>query len=258
MNEEQSAFVVLYLIFIMVASATDGTVLAKPLRLLTTFVHEFSHAAACWMTGGYVHQIEVYDNAAGVTRYRGGCRCIISSAGFLGEALWGMFFVIMSGGRRTATFAAGLIIVSLVISLFYSPNKTMVILAIFYSIFTLACIFIEWYVYTPLLHFVILYFGVFMAFFSVNDIFGHTVLRASPGSDAYALYDDYGACCMPRCVGLAWLIIAIALQVAAFFMDYMLLSDECENQGWFECIFNTRVDFADWGFDWDLFTFNNN
>jgi hypothetical protein len=256
MNEEQSAFVVLYIIYILVASFTSDTFLATPLRLLTTFVHEFSHAAACWMTGGSVHQIEVFSNAAGVTRYRGGCRCIISSAGFLGEAIWGMFFVVMSGGRRTATFASGVLIGALLVSLFYSPNKTMVILAVFYSIFTFVCIWIEWYVYTPLLHFVILYFGVFMSIIAVNDIIGHTVLRASLGSDAYALYEDYGRCCMPRCVGVSWLIIAILLQVAAFVMDFMLLSDECENQGWFECIFDTRVDFSEWGFDWDLFEYN--
>ena len=96
-----------------------------------------------------------------------------------------------------------------------------------------------------------------MSFIAIDDIFGHTVLKASPGSDAYALYEDYGACCMPRCVGLSWLIIAILLQIAAFIIDYMLLSDECNNQGWFECIFATNVDFNEWSFDWDLFEFQN-
>ena len=253
MNEEQSAFVLLYLLYLCVASVTANTSIATPLRLLTTFVHEFSHAAACWLTGGSVHQIEVFSNAGGVTRYRGGCRCIITSAGFLGEALWGMFFVVMSGGRKTATVAAGVLIACLLVSLCYSPNRTMVILAVFYSLFTFACIWIEWYIFTPLLHFVILYFGVFMSYIATTDIYEHTVVRVSPGSDAYALYEEYGRCCLPRCVGFSWFLTAILLQIAAFIMDFMLLSEECENQGWFECIFDTRVDFHDWKWDFDLF-----
>jgi hypothetical protein len=251
MNDEQYAFVFLYAIYTALAFFTQGTILEKPIRLLTTFVHEFSHALACMLTGGQVAQIEVYDNAGGVTRFRGGCRCIISSAGYLGEAFWGFIFVILSGGRRTATFAGGGLILALLITLCYAPNRTMVIIAVFYSIFTFVCIFIEWYVFTPLLHFVILYFGVYFSFIAVNDIYDHQVARAPPGSDAYALYEDSFrrcCCCYPRCIGLQWLIFAILLQITGFVLGYMLLSEECENGGWFECIFHTKVDFFD---DWN-------
>lgn len=256
MNEEQSAFVLLYFVYLAFAIITFKTCIARPLRLLTTFAHEFSHAASCWLTGGSVHQIEVYSNAGGVTRYRGGCRCIISSAGFLGESLWGMFFVVMSGGRKTATAAAVVLVLCLLVSLCYSPNKTMIILVIFYSLATSTVIMIEWYLYTPLIHYVMLYFGVFMSFISVTDIWEHTVVRASPDSDAYALYEDYNGCpcCFPRCVGFTWLISALLFQASAFILDYMLLSEECEDKGWFECIFDTRVDFHDWQWDGDLFT----
>ncbi|GFH52498.1 hypothetical protein CTEN210_08974 [Chaetoceros tenuissimus] len=255
MNDEQSAFVVLYAIYLLIAIATNHTFLAYPLRLLTTFVHEFSHAVSCWMTGGYVHEIEVYDNGAGITRYRGGCRCLISSAGFLGEAIWGMFFVVLSGGRKTATFAACVLITCLLTSLCYNPNRTMVLLVLFYSISLFTVIWIEWYVYTPLIHYVILFFGVFMSFIAVEDIFGHTVVQARPGSDAYALYEDYNRCpcCWPRCVGFSWFILAILLQITAFVLTFMLMSEECKDQGWMECIFHTKIDFGDWNFDWDLF-----
>lgn len=253
MNDAQSAFVMLYFIYLFVSYITYGTCIAIPLRLLTTFVHEFSHAAVCWLTGGSVHQIEVYSDAAGVTRYRGGCRCLISSAGYIGEATWGMFFVVMSGGRRTATAAAGILIFCLLTALCYSPNKTMIILAVFYSVTTFVFIWIEWYIYSPLIQFVILFFGVFMSLIAIVDIFLHTVAKSRPGSDAYALYEEYGACCLPRCVGFLWFISAILLQISAFALDYMLLSNECENKGWFECVFNTRVDFRDWSWDWGLF-----
>jgi hypothetical protein len=167
-----------------------------------------------------------------------------------------MFFVVMSGGRKTATAAAVVLVLCLLVSLCYSPNKTMIILVIFYSLATSTVIMIEWYLYTPLIHYVMLYFGVFMSFISVTDIWEHTVVRASPDSDAYALYEDYNGCpcCFPRCVGFTWLISALLFQASAFILDYMLLSEECEDKGWFECIFDTRVDFHDWQWDGDLFT----
>ncbi len=254
MNDAQAAFVLLYGIYMTLAYLTQGSPLAKPIRLLTTFVHEFSHALACMMTGGSVRQIEVYSNAGGVTRYQGGCRCIIASAGYLGEAIWGFIFVVMSGGRKTATVAAGGLILALLISLCYAPNKTMVWIAVLYSIFTFGCIFIEWFVFTPILNYVVLYFGVFFSYIAVSDIFDHTVVGSRPGSDAYALYEESMRCCLPRCVGFQWFIVAVLLQIGGFVLGYMLLSAECEGGGWIECIFHTKVDFGDWNFD-EIFDF---
>jgi hypothetical protein len=253
MNKAQSAFFFLYFVYLFISFIIYGTSIALPLRLLTTFVHEFSHAGVCWLTGGSVHQIEVYSNAAGVTRFRGGCRCLISSAGYLGEAIWGMFFVIMSGGRKTSTAAASVLIFCLLTTLCYSPNRTMVVIALFYSITTSAFLWIEWYIYSPLIQYVILFYGVFMSFIAIVDIFGHTVAKSSPGSDAYSLYEEYGGCCFPRCVGFTWFICALLLQISAFILDYMLLSTECENKGWFECLFATKIEFHDWRWDWSLF-----
>lgn len=39
-----------------------NTALLKPMKLIAVFVHEMSHATACWMTGGKVTAIEVYNN----------------------------------------------------------------------------------------------------------------------------------------------------------------------------------------------------
>jgi Peptidase M50B-like len=54
-----------------------NTFLLKPMKLIAVFFHEYSHAAACWLTGGKVNAIEVYNNEGGVTKYQGGRRCII-------------------------------------------------------------------------------------------------------------------------------------------------------------------------------------
>ena len=42
----------------------------KPMKLIAVFVHEMSHATACWLTCGKVEGIEVHLNEGGVTKYR--------------------------------------------------------------------------------------------------------------------------------------------------------------------------------------------
>jgi hypothetical protein len=82
-KDEQSAdcILTLYLIYIVIIVIFHNTLIMKPFRLLTTFLHERSHAIACWITCGSVQAIRVYDNEGGVTSYYGGCRALIIPAG---------------------------------------------------------------------------------------------------------------------------------------------------------------------------------
>jgi Peptidase M50B-like len=244
-NEKQQAFLYLYLVYMAIVLLAAETIVAKPLRLLATAIHEISHAAVCRITGGQIIKVEVYDNGGGVTQYRGGCQCLIASAGYLGEAATGMLFTICSGGRRTATAAAAGLIVMLLWSLCYCPNRLLVILNIVYAIITLALIAVEWFYFTPLLNFVTLFFGVFLGVCAMTDIFGHLIVRSQRGSDSYSLYEESGRCCPPRCIGIMWLITAIVMQLFGLWMALILMSEECEDQGWFECVFHTRLDLFD-------------
>lgn len=134
-----------------------NTFVVKPMKLIAVFVHEMSHATACWMTGGSVKGIEVHRNEGGVTKYVGGVRYIVIPAGYLGGAFWGGFFVTLSGDRIASTVAASLFVFALLVSLKYSPNGTMIALCIGFIIVTLAIIFIEWFVFSPIIQFVTLY-----------------------------------------------------------------------------------------------------
>eukprot|EP00956_Cyclotella_meneghiniana_P026017 scaffold55476_cov22-Cyclotella_meneghiniana.AAC.3 len=107
MNEAQTAFLCLYAAYLIVILLFHNTFLLYPFRLLTTFLHEISHAIACWITCGEVYKIKVFDNEGGVTQYAGGCRVLVIPAGYVGSAIWGSVFVMLSGGRKTSTGAAG-------------------------------------------------------------------------------------------------------------------------------------------------------
>lgn len=157
MNEAQFAFLGLYAIYIAIILFFHDTLLMKPFRLLTTFLHEMSHAIACWITCGDVRAIRVFDNEGGVTSYVGGCRLLIIPAGYVGAAIWGSIFVMLSGGQKTATVAAGMLVGMLLFSLCFAPNRTMVILNLCVAIFTSIFIFLEWRVFSPILNFVVLF-----------------------------------------------------------------------------------------------------
>lgn len=158
----------------------------------------------------------------------------------------------------TATVAATGLVVALLVSLCYAPNRTLVFLNIFYAIVTIAFICVEWFVFTPILAYVTLLFGVFFGTYAIFDIFDHLVVRSNPQSDAYAAYEESGGCCYPRCVGVTWLITAILFQLVGIWLALILMSDECEDDGWFECVFHSKFDldlleFDWWPDDWDLF-----
>mmetsp|Transcript_27224 Transcript_27224/g.56720 ORF Transcript_27224/g.56720 Transcript_27224/m.56720 type:complete len:261 (+) Transcript_27224:220-1002(+) len=235
MNEPQVAFLCLYLLYITIILLYQHTLLLYPFRLLTTFLHELSHAIACWITCGDVRSIRVFENEGGVTSYVGGCRVLIIPAGYVGAALWGSVFVMFSGGRKTATGAAGLLVAMLLLSLCYAPNRTMVYLNLCYAVVTSVCIYLEWKVFTPLLNFVVLFYGAFVGVHAIYDTYSDTIRRSILQSDAYACY-EICPCCLPRCVGVQWAILNVVLQVLAVWIAMVQLSEECEDAGWWECM----------------------
>src|SRR5690554_2280709 len=77
-----------------------GYVVAYPLRLFGTFVHETGHALATVITGGSVSGMHVNLDTSGLTLSRGGSSLLISSAGYLGTVALGAGLLV--AGRRQA------------------------------------------------------------------------------------------------------------------------------------------------------------
>jgi hypothetical protein len=114
---EENLFMGLYVGYYLLTFLLWRTVLLKPMKLLGVFVHEMGHASACWLTGGRVKKIEVYENEGGITGYSGGIRCLVIPGGYVGGAFWGGAFVALSGNRIGATIAACIVSAALLISL---------------------------------------------------------------------------------------------------------------------------------------------
>ena len=192
-----------------------------------------------------MRSIQVFNNEGGVTAYAGGCRLLIIPAGYVGSAIWGAMFVMFSGGQRTATGAAGTLVGMLLVSLCYAPNRTMVGLNLFYAVVTSIFIYLEWRVFSPILNFLVLFYGAFIGIHAIFDTYSDTVRRTVLRSDAYACYEEC-PCCLPRCIGIQWAILDIMLQLTAIWIAMVQLSDECGNLSWWGCMSNVSG-----GDDWE-------
>jgi len=250
-NDSQVAFLVLFAVYMVLVWYTWQMPITKPLRLVAVFLHEFSHAVACWLTCGEVDGIEVHNNEGGVTRYRGGCRVLIIPAGYLGCSFLGACFTVLSGGRWTSLGAALSLVAALLISLCYSPNRAMVFLNLAFAAFTLAFVAVEWYVFSPVLTYLVLLYGVFIGTYSIYDIYADLCRRTVAGSDAHACHQEC-PCCLPRCVGAQWALCALVMQLLAVWTALVLMGDECRDQSWGGCL-SEHGPFALFAFDrWDL------
>lgn len=216
-NTSQIIFCSLFGFYLLINYVLWNFAIMKPVKLIAVFVHEMSHATACWMTGGSVKAIEVHSDEGGVTKYVGGIRYLIVPAGYLGGAFWGGVFVILSGDRIAATVSASLFTVALLVSLKYSPNGVMVALNLGFIVLTIGFILLDWLVYDPLLQYVTLYYGVSIGTFSVYDIYDDLITRTVDGSDAKACHELI-PCCLPRCVGVQFALVALAFQAAGVYL----------------------------------------
>jgi hypothetical protein len=72
-----------------------GTI-SYPFRLFGTFVHEICHGLAAVLTGGEFRRFEINADLSGVAFSAGGLRWVISSAGYVGSALFGGLLMVLS------------------------------------------------------------------------------------------------------------------------------------------------------------------
>mmetsp|Transcript_4678 Transcript_4678/g.11209 ORF Transcript_4678/g.11209 Transcript_4678/m.11209 type:complete len:234 (+) Transcript_4678:116-817(+) len=216
-NTNTTVFLCCYAGYSLFTMFFMNSAIVKPMKLISIFIHEMGHASAAWLTGGKVDKIEVYENEGGVTNFRNGWKPAIIPAGYVGVSFWGGVFVALSGSKIGSTVASGIFILGLIVCLRYSPNKLLVGLNIGFIVITLTAILIEWLVFDPVLQFVTLFYGVFIGWYGIMDIWDDTISRTVEGSDAYACFQMW-KCCLPRCVGVQFAVLAIICQCAGLYI----------------------------------------
>ncbi|KAL7488957.1 hypothetical protein ACHAW6_014545 [Cyclotella cf. meneghiniana] len=226
-NDEALVFLSLTLGYLLANFFLWNTTLLKPMKLIAVFVHEIHHAVVCHFTGGSAASIwtiidagadDEEQNGGGVSKYVGGRRWFIIPAGYVGCSFWGMVFVVLSGDRLASLISAAFFLMALTVSLFCAPNRIMVWLSVGFIVLTTGFIFLDRFVFHPMLQYLTLYYGVFIGSFSIFDIYDDLVTRTSEGSDAYACSRELVPCCLPRFIGLQFVVMAFGFLAVGLYL----------------------------------------
>ncbi|CAD2098161.1 hypothetical protein YYG_03221 [Plasmodium vinckei petteri] len=193
----------------------------EPFKLLTVFLHEFSHASACWMTGGTVKGIEVNRDHGGCTNTVGGNKFIILPAGYIGSCFYGMFFILMAYINKWTLLssAAFLCFLLLVVLIFYANNFFLRFLCVLFLAIIMGtwglCVYFNEAKYWPL-KVIMTFMGVLNEMYSMVDIFDDLITRTTPESDAYK-YAELTKCNSKFC-GVLWCVINLGFIILTMYL----------------------------------------
>lgn len=178
-----------------------------PLKILTVFFHEISHAVASWATGGEVLSISLSPQQGGVTVTRGGNLFFILSAGYLGSLLIGVslfLIALRSDADRILMGVLGLLV--LLIAGFYIREGFALMFSIGLGVSMLGTArFLPHSVNDLVLRVIGLTSMVYVPF----DVFDDTIARANERSDAHLLAEMVGGTTVIW--GGVWLLISLGV-----------------------------------------------
>lgn len=182
-----------------------------PIKLLTVFFHELSHAIATLLTGGKVYGIDLQLNQGGATYITGGWRLVSLTAGYLGSLLWGAGILLISlkkGINRHISVALGLLMI-IVTVVWIKTLESIAITLLTASAF----IFIAYKLKEEYCSIIIKFISLISCFYVIFDIKDDLLDRTVSGSDASqmakiifpAFMQSFGS----YIIGFIWFIIAI-------------------------------------------------
>ncbi len=190
-----------------------STVFVWPLRVFVVLLHEVSHGLAAIATGGRIVSIELSPLEGGLCTTAGGWPFVISSAGYLGSALFGALFLVLGFRARPSAhrLLAGFLGAALVaLSLLYVRSA----FGFFYGLVAGALLLgVARWLPEGASSFVLRLLGVTSLLYAPWDIVSDLILRSVPSSDASALARMTGIPALAW--GLLWLATSIVIGLVA-------------------------------------------
>jgi hypothetical protein len=197
------------LLLAAVVYAFWSTVFVWPLRVFVVLLHEVSHGLAAVLTGGRIVSIELSPLEGGLCTTLGGWPFVIASAGYLGSALFGAFFLVLGFRGRprthrtvTAVLGAALVLLTLV----YVRSAFGIVYGLVAGALLLA---VARWLPEGASSFVLRLLGVTSLLYAPWDITSDLILRSVPASDAGALARMTGIPALAW--GVLWLAASLAI-----------------------------------------------
>ncbi|AHD01570.1 hypothetical protein METH_13515 [Leisingera methylohalidivorans DSM 14336] len=178
-----------------------------PLRILTVYLHELSHAAATLLTGGDVLRLTIDPREGGMVISRGGSRFLGLSAGYTGSLLIGSALFVIAlrtdwDRKVLALFGA----ITLAVAVFYVRN----LFALGFTLVTGALMLAaSRYLSLKINDMILRVIGISSMIYAPLDIWDDTIARPYLRSDARMMAEEFGGGTMLW--GGLWLAISLGV-----------------------------------------------
>ncbi|KAH1251845.1 hypothetical protein GmHk_05G014619 [Glycine max] len=209
-NHDQVVFLVTVAVCTVVILALRRTVLLRPFKLVTVFLHEASHAIACKLTCG--HESRFMQMKVEQPKH-------VEAYTDLGSSFWGMVLILASTNLLTARIAAGCFIAALLIVLFIAKNWTLRGLCIGFIIFLGVIWILQETTKVRILRYIILFI----------DIYDDLISRRVHSSDA----EKFAEVCPCPCTGVGWggvNIFCVSLRSCVSGCCDLVITDKCRKE----------------------------
>lgn len=201
------------LLLALLVYAFWSTVVVWPLRVFVVLLHEVSHGLAAVATGGRIVSIELSPREGGLCTTAGGWAFVISSAGYLGSALFGAFFLVLGvrGRPRAHRFVTGLLGAALVLlTVVYVRSAFGFVYGLVAGVLLAG---VARWLPDGASSFVLRLLGVTSLLYAPWDVVSDLILRSVPASDASALARTTGVPAVAW--GVLWLAGSVAVGLLA-------------------------------------------
>ncbi|MEO0565378.1 MAG: M50 family metallopeptidase [Chloroflexota bacterium] len=210
------ASVLLYVLW----NTSAAAMIAAPLRLFVTYIHEAGHSLGAILTGGRAIGFLVSPDGSGLATTAGGNRMVVISGGYLGAALFGslLFYLANRFSRfdRFIAIALGLFMIGFTLR-FARPDESGALTAIYIGLsFGAALVAIGWWAPRTITLLVLDMLAISTALNAVLDVwYLVNFIDASRGmvrNDAVAYSQEVTGGIVPATlVSLSWVGIAIVM-----------------------------------------------
>lgn len=190
----------------IVAMVFWDTPYVKPFRVFVVLIHEMGHAAATLITGGEVLEVRINWDESGHAKSRGGIFPIIASAGYVGSAFLGAFFIYVSSWpllQRILLAGVGGLAIGMAVR--YTPFVSIDFLFGLASGFLLV---VSAVLFPRVVRWVATWVGVMLCLYSLYD-FRTDLWQYAERTDAGILARHWDAPVLAYPIALVWALISI-------------------------------------------------
>ncbi|HVG18883.1 MAG TPA: M50 family metallopeptidase [Blastocatellia bacterium] len=201
-----------------------AALVAHPIRLFVTFIHETGHALAALGTWGEVNRVTLAWNGSGETLAQGGWGIAIVSAGYLSTTLYGATLLLLlrrPSLARTAAISTGVLL--LLVTVLFAGN----VLAFLTGLtFGGGCLALGIKGKQRPAHFLMSFLGIqclLNAFFDLIMLMYLSAFASGAVTDAKIMSDVTGGFIPPIAWAVGWSILSLGVLVATLMIYYRSL-----------------------------------